>query len=259
MPCPPAPQPAARTRPSSEVNTVQRFILAVLGLSLALVPAAGGAAPVAAPPAAPAPPPEVVQPAAAQTIDLIPRSAWGAKPPTGPLPTHTLRRLTVHHSAQRAPDVAGAPGRIRGFQAYHQSKGFPDIAYHFVIDRAGNVYEGRDPLAPGSTFTNYDPAGHFLALLDGNYEEQQPTEAQRAALVRLLAWASQTYGIDPATLSGHRDHAATACPGRHAQALIEGGALGAALTAALAAGPVQLRRLDDAAGAARVRAIRAGG
>lgn len=252
------PPPRPRSRQAAALNHVLIVALVLLGAAPALRPAAGGAAPGAAPPPA-TPPPEMDAPVAAQTIDLIPRSAWGAKPPSGPIPTHTLRRLTVHHSAQRAPDVAGAPGRIRAFQAYHQSKGFPDIAYHFIIDRAGNIYEGRDPLAPGSTFTNYDPAGHFLALLDGNYEDQQPTAAQQAALVRLLAWASQTYGIDPATLSGHRDHASTACPGRHAQALIESGALGAALADQLAAGPVQLRRLDAAEGAARVRAIRAGG
>lgn len=168
---------------------------------------------------------------------------------------HTLARLTVHHSAQLAPDIKGAPGRIRGFQAYHQSKGFPDIAYHYVVDRGGNVYEGRDEGTVGSTFTNYDPTGHFLALLDGNFEAQQPTKEQLDGLAKLLAWASQRHGLPVDTLSGHRDHAATACPGKYVYASVKDGSIRRAVQDVLARGPVELVRLSDAEGAERVRAI----
>jgi hypothetical protein len=197
-------------------------------------------------------------PAALTQIELIPRNAWGAKPVRGTLVPHALRRLTVHHSAQRAPDVAGAPARIRGFQAFHQSKSFPDIAYHYIIDRAGNVYEGRDETTVGSTFTKYDPTGHFLALLDGNFEVQQPTAAQMEALARLLAWASVRHAIPTSTISGHRDHAATACPGTSVYAAVQSGLLKRRVDDIVASGPVELVRLGDAEGKARVKAIVAG-
>jgi hypothetical protein len=209
----------------------------------------------AAAPMSPTPAAEPPAPAAVTRLEVIPRSAWGAKPVRGALVPHTLARLTVHHSAQRAPDVNGAPARIRGFQAFHQSKGFPDIAYHYVIDRAGNVYEGRDEATVGSTFTNYDPAGHFLALLDGNFEVQEPTAEQMEALARLLAWASVRHGLPTSTISGHRDHAATACPGKAVYATLQDGSLKRRVDALVAAGPVELVQLGEAEGAARVKMI----
>jgi hypothetical protein len=196
-------------------------------------------------------------PDAVTVVEVIPRAAWGAKPVRGALRPHAVRILTVHHSAQFAPDVSSAPARIRGYQAYHQSRGFPDLAYHFVVDRAGNVYQGRDPGTVGSTFTKYDPAGHFLALLDGNFEAQTPSSEQMTALATLLAWASQAYSVAPETIGAHRDYAATACPGRAVVRLLQDGSLRAQVRNVLAGGPVALRVLDDAQGAQRVRAIEA--
>jgi hypothetical protein len=205
----------------------------------------------------PVPASERVLAEAVTVVDVIPRAAWGAKPVKGAFKLHTVRILTVHHSAQFAPDVAGAPARIRGYQAYHQSRGFPDLAYHFVVDRAGNVYQGRDPGTVGSTFTKYDPTGHFLALLDGNFEAQPPSSEQMTALATLLAWASQAYSVAPETIGAHRDYAATACPGRTVVRLLQDGSLRAQVRSVLAGGPVALRMLDDAQGAERVRAIEA--
>jgi hypothetical protein len=154
--------------------------------------------------------------------------------------------------------VAGAPARIRGFQAFHQSKGFPDIAYHYVVDRAGNVYEGRDEMTVGNTFTNDDPTRHFLALLDGNFEVQSPTAEQLEALARLIAWASVRHGIPTSTISGHRDHAATACPGQSVYVAVQNGSLRQRVDDIIASGPVELVRLSEVEGAARVKAIEAG-
>jgi hypothetical protein len=78
-----------------------------------------------------------------------------------------------------------APARLRDHQAYHQGQGWADLAYHFAIDRDGNVYEARPYSAPGDTFTNYDPAGHFLPVLEGDYREQEPTDRQLESWVLL--------------------------------------------------------------------------
>ncbi|MEN8234408.1 MAG: hypothetical protein ABFR89_05740, partial [Actinomycetota bacterium] len=78
----------------------------------------------------------------------------------------------------------------------------------------------------------------FLPALDGMFDEfwdspddgddlpdgaDEFTDAQLNGLVDLLAWASVEFGVDPADITGHRDHAATACPGSVVYALIESG------------------------------------
>lgn len=152
------------------------------------------------------------------SITVISRTGWGAKP-AGPLLSHTPARITYHHSAVAGANVGGAPARIRGYQSYHLDQGWPDVAYHFLIDQAGRIYQGRNPDAPGDTFTEYDPTGHFLVCFDGNFDSEMASAESVEALVRMLAWGCQRYGIDPATLGGHRDYASTTCPGRNLYAL----------------------------------------
>lgn len=145
---------------------------------------------------------------------IVCRDAWGARPPAGTAPAHTIRRLTVHHSAGAATDTTQGPAHLRGYQAFHvDDRGWPDIAYHVGVDRAGVVYRLRDWDTAGDTGTDYDPTGHFLLLLDGNFDAHDPSEAQLTAAARVLAWASGHFAVGLDTVSGHRDHASTACPG----------------------------------------------
>jgi len=102
-------------------------------------------------------------------------------------------------------------------------KGWPDIAYHLIIGVDGTVHEGRDPAYRGDTATTYDTTGHFLVVVEGNFDAEEPTAAQLESLVAVLAWASATYDVSPTTIAGHLDYAATACPGRHLQNRIASG------------------------------------
>jgi hypothetical protein len=51
------------------------------------------------------------------------------------------------------------------------------------------------------------------------------SDVQLTALVDVLAWATMEFGIDPAEIAGHRDYAATACPGSVVYALLTSGEL----------------------------------
>lgn len=149
-------------------------------------------------------------------IDVISKEGWGGRP-TGEFRSHEILRLTYHHTASSGSDPAGAPERIRGYQEYHQAQGWSDVAYHFIIDQAGRVYEGRPVDAAGDTFTKYDPTGHFLVCLDGNFDVDIPTDESLDALALVLAWASVRFDIAAESLTGHRDHSPeTTCPGDHA-------------------------------------------
>jgi hypothetical protein len=105
---------------------------------------------------------------------------------------------------------------VRGFQAVHMAapKSYPDIAYHFLIDAEGRTWEGRPMWAKGDTPTNYNPSGHLLICLIGNFERKEPTTMQWQSLVELVAWASAKWNVGIQRMAGHADHASTLCPGR---------------------------------------------
>jgi hypothetical protein len=196
--------------------------------------------------------------AAARRVDLICRRAWGAVKPSGEFRRHRIKRMTVHHSAVLLTDNREAPAHFRSHQRAHQARGWPDIAYHVLIDRNGNAYEGRPTKAVPDTATNYDPKGHFTVMCEGNFEEQRPSRAQVDALVNVLAWASARFDVPPRTIAGHRDHADTACPGSKLQRLIARGEIRRRVKERLAAGGAELPELCGSDGKRRVEDIEAG-
>lgn len=122
--------------------------------------------------------------------------------------------MTIHHSAEVLDDNRVICSRLRQHQLYHQdTQGWIDIAYHVAVDRDGNIFELRAPDFVGDTATDYDPTGHFLVLCEGNFDEEQVTEAQLNGAAFAFAWAAQHFSVPTATLAGQRDFAATACPG----------------------------------------------
>jgi N-acetylmuramoyl-L-alanine amidase len=196
--------------------------------------------------------------AATSTLEIICRDAWGAKKRKGDYLKHTIQRLTIHHSGALFTRNREAPARIRSIQAYHQSKGWPDIAYHLIIDRHGNVYRGRPSWAVGNTATDYNPRGHLLVLCLGHFGEQEVPRAMKRALVKVLAEACTEFDVRPSTIRGHGFYASTACPGSNMQALIRDGVLRRAVKRRLGAGGVRKKALCGAAGARRIRAIENG-
>ncbi|MGF1667643.1 MAG: peptidoglycan recognition family protein [Acidimicrobiia bacterium] len=193
----------------------------------------------------------------ARSFQVICRDAWGARPAGNAMVAHTLQRLTLHHTAARLDSSADAPARARSHQAFHQGEGFADLAYHFLVDASGNILEGRPIGYAGETFTEYDPAGHFLVCCEGNYDSQEPTDAQLESVADLFAWAGQTHSVDPSTLGGHRDYAATSCPGDRLYPLLSEGHL-AAMVAERMTGAIERLDICGPEGAARITGIESG-
>lgn len=156
--------------------------------------------------------PDVPPPIEPSGLEYVTRGRWGAVPADiSKMTIHTIDTLTVHHAGDQS--VTTGPSRYRSWQVFHISRGWGDLAYHFIIGVDGTVYEARDPVYAGATGTNYDPKGHFLVVFEGNFETDVPTQAQLDSLVTVLAWAATEFDVSPSTIGGHRDHAATACPG----------------------------------------------
>lgn len=154
-------------------------------------------------------------------IEAVARSQWGALQPQRAFISHDIDQITIHHSND-AGSKSG-PELYRIWQTWHQHLGWPDLAYHFIIGTDGTVYEGRRVDAVGDTATEYDPTGHLLIVVEGSFDTDNPTAAQMEALAQLIAWAQMYF--DATTVTGHRDHAGTTCPGDHLYAEIANGNL----------------------------------
>ncbi len=176
------------------------------------------------------------------TLHVEPRNAWGARDPIPDLLTphsRAMKYLTVHHAGGNK----GTQGidRYQIWQNYHMdSKGWGDIAYHYMIHRNGTVYEARDTQYRGDTGTNYNPDRHFLVVVEGSFNANFPTVAQLERLPVVLAWAAQRFRMTTNLIGGHRDYANTTCPGHNLYPLIQDGTLKTQVDAILAAGGVRL-------------------
>ena len=163
---------------------------------------------------------------AAQSLPgfAVPRHEWNAQPPGPDLRPHRIDRITLHHTGP--PPWYGtppAPAYLRVIQSFHMGpeRRWPDIAYHLLIDLDGVVWEGRSLAVAGDTATDYDPTGHALIAVLGDYSRQQPTVAQRDAIAATVRRLIDTYDLAIESLHGHRDYAATACPGDNLAALLD--------------------------------------
>jgi len=75
----------------------------------------------------------------------------------------------------------------------------------------------------GETNTEYDPNGHFLITVIGNYEKQEATAAQLAAIADLMAWAVRKFDVPLDNIGGHYNYAKTDCPGKNLRKYLEDG------------------------------------
>jgi hypothetical protein len=139
---------------------------------------------------------------------------------------HTITHITLHHEGDPNPlkpedDVVR---KLRALQSWSASdRNWWDVPYHFLLDLKGNIYEGRDYHYMGETNTTYDPSGHFLITVIGNYSKQQPTQAQIDAIADLMAWAVSEFDVPLDNIKGHYNYADTDCPGKYLKPYLENG------------------------------------
>jgi hypothetical protein len=224
--------------------------------SVPLTDAGGPPETVAAPQSVP---PPVAEPTPPSGV-LLCREAWGARPALPGGRPHRITRMTIHHSGVVLSDNRTIAERLRQHQRYHQDEhGWIDIAYHVGIDLDGNIFELRDTGLIGDTATDYDPAGHFLVLCEGNFDEQAVPEAQLESVALVLAWAAQTFQIRTDTLASHRDlTSGTSCPGADLQAYVVSGEIRRRVDDLAGGGPIGLEWKCGHEGAAIMAAIEAG-
>ena len=160
-------------------------------------------------------------------LAVITRVQWGSLSLNDTLPQHQISKITIHHGGVDYPDGKDPVLHIRNLQEWSVSaeKNWIDIPYHFMIDMDGKIYETRPINYPGATNTDYDPTGHALICVMGNYENQIISEAQLAAVVDLSAFLAKLYDVNPDDIKGHKDYTETLCPGQDLYRYLEDGTI----------------------------------
>jgi hypothetical protein len=151
---------------------------------------------------------------------------------------HRITHVTLHHTGSPEPLRPDEDPRVKlqGLQSWGaRDRNWWDVPYHYLIDLEGRVYEGRDWHFMGETNTTYDPEGHFLISVIGNYGKQPATAAQLGAIADLMAWAVARFDVPIEHIGGHYNYAGTSCPGEHLRKYLEDGTFQRMVRARLAA------------------------
>jgi len=174
---------------------------------------------------------------------IITRRGWGANEKLrekGFAYTKKVKAAFVHHTASgNGYRCSQAASVIRGIYRYHvKSMGWRDIGYNFLVDKCGNIYEGRAggvaKAVKGAHTLGFNTNSMGIAVL-GSFGSHKPPGAALKAIARLTAWKLGLYGANPRgktylksgggnlyrkgknvrlnVISGHRDGFATDCPG----------------------------------------------
>lgn len=146
-----------------------------------------------------------------------------------------IKKIIIHHTyTDEGKDLNGdknisiedVEALLRAIYYYHSVfRGWGDIGYHYLIDPLGNVYEGRnggDKVIGAHAYCAN--TGTIGISFIGDYTSKTPTKAALDSSVKLLGELSNLYdlkltesskwhGRDTRNLVGHRDYAATSCPG----------------------------------------------
>lgn len=197
-------------------------------------------------------PPEAVS-APGQPPAIIGRAQWGADESLtcgGTAYDNGIRAAVVHHTAGSNDYGPGdSAGIVRSIFEYHtRTLGWCDIAYNALVDKYGQVFEGRaggiTRPVEGAHTGGFNEGTWGVAML-GDFHEVPPTPIQLRTTGRLLGWRLGLDRIDPKgtvalmsaggdfttvprgtvatlpTIFTHRDVGNTECPGSAAYAQLD--------------------------------------
>ncbi|MBT2381971.1 peptidoglycan-binding domain-containing protein [Streptomyces sp. ISL-111] len=156
------------------------------------------------------------------SLPIISRATWGARPWNGTPDAVPLSKRTSFFVHYDGANHVSATGHAvpRAIDRQHQAQGWSGIGYNFVVDHAGNIYEGRGWDRQGAHCPGHNVTGLGVQIAVGG--DQEPSEAALAACRALYDEACRRTGHALA-MRGHRDGIATLCPGTRLYAWVRAG------------------------------------
>ena len=180
-------------------------------------------------------------------VNVITRAQWGANESymTWDPEEATAPFVIVHHTVgTNNYSASQSAGIVNSIYYYHAvTLDWGDIGYNFLVDKYGQVFEGRAGSAsatPGKMVAGAHAQGANTGTMGiammGTYTTESPTSAELTAVGKMAGWQLSRAGVDPRgsarftitydngkyqkgetlTLNrilGHRDVYATECPG----------------------------------------------
>ena len=173
---------------------------------------------------------------------IIPRSAWSAPDAKNSPSMGQVQVAFVHHTVNgNAYQPTESAAVVRAIADYHmRSNGWSDIGYNFLVDRYGQIYEGRaggiDQPVVGAQAVGWNSISTGIAII-GTFENEAVPDAALNAVAALIAWKLPLHGVptggtvplvssggagnrwarnaavDMPRIGGHKDGCSTDCPG----------------------------------------------
>lgn len=137
------------------------------------------------------------------------RASWGARAPKStPVRMNPANVTTTYIHYTAGPKTQ----KVRAIQDFHMdTRQWSDIAYSFLVDDAGNVYEGRGWLVVGGHTKNQNSVSHAICWIG---TEGEPSDSALRSINQLISEAEARVGhalmVKPHSAA---PGAATSCPG----------------------------------------------
>jgi SpoIID/LytB domain protein len=182
---------------------------------------------------------------------IISRAEWGADETQrrgSARISPTIKAAFVHHTASKNNySVEQSAQQMRNLYSWYvKGLKYQDMAYNFLVDRFGRIYEGRgggmDQAVVGGHTAGFNEETFAVSAI-GNFQTFNPAAPEKEAMVEsiasLIAWKMSMNHRDPngtttlisnsgsgtskyrpgqvataAVVGGHRDIGSTACPGQ---------------------------------------------
>jgi hypothetical protein len=165
----------------------------------------------------------------AKAVDgVIPRARWARGNPDGADLNKMIvpiKWITIHHDGLDSPMIEtsmnASAARIEWIRCGHRGRGFSDIGYHYIVDRDGRVWEGRNLRWQGAHVSKHNEQNIGILVM-GNFDIQKPSQQQLDGTRLLLRKLLAQHKISRGRVLTHREWAGakTACPGKHLQAAV---------------------------------------
>lgn len=145
-------------------------------------------------------------------LEIITREEWGAREPKSTPGTISVPspELWLHHTAGANIEGDDAMSdqdlrRVKSTQNFHMDvRGWNDIAYSFLLDPDGYVFEGRGAGIRGGHTKNHNTVSHGICVM-GNYNNSQVDEDLLPRLAELVRYGADQGWWPRGFTGGHRD------------------------------------------------------